>query len=43
MKVMKHISEMKNVKGTISNVVDRMRSMVSKLKKHGINIVDKGQ
>jgi len=39
MKVMKHISEMKNVKGSISHVVDRMRSMVGKLKKHGIVII----
>ena len=43
MKVMKHISEMKSVKGTITNVVDRMRTMVAKLKKHGITIVEKGQ
>ena len=43
MKVMKHISEMKNVKGSISTVVERMRHMVSKLKKHGIIIVEKGE
>ena len=39
MKVMRHISEMKNVKGSISNVIERMRNMVAKLKKHGIIIV----
>lgn len=38
MKVMKHISEMKNVKGQISVVIDRMRNMVLKLKKHGIQV-----
>ena len=43
MKVMKHISEMKNVKGSISNVIERMRNMVNKLKKHGITIVEKGE
>jgi len=39
MKVMKHISEMKNVKGIISSVLERMRNMVAKLKKHGIQVV----
>lgn len=39
MKVMKHISEMKSVKLTFSDVVDRIRNMVLKLKKHGINVV----
>lgn len=43
MKVMKHISEMKNVKGSISMVVDRMRNMVVKLKKHGIQVAEKGE
>ena len=43
MKVMKHISEMKNVKGSISVVVDRMRNMVAKLKKHGIQVAEKGE
>jgi len=43
MKVMKHISEMKNVKGQISVVIERMRNMVSKLKKHGIQVADKGE
>lgn len=38
MKVMKHISEMKSVKGNISTVIDRMRNMVLKLKKHGIQV-----
>lgn len=38
MKVMKHISEMKTVKNQISSVIDRMRNMVLKLKKHGIQI-----
>jgi len=38
MKVMKHISEMKTVKTQISSVIDRMRNMVLKLKKHGIQI-----
>jgi hypothetical protein len=38
MKVMKNISEMKNVKTQISTVIDRMRNMVLKLKKHGIQI-----
>jgi len=38
MKVMKHISEMKTVKTQISGVIDRMRNMVLKLKKHGIQI-----
>lgn len=38
MKVMRHISEMKNVKGQISIVIDRMRNMVVKLKKHGIQV-----
>lgn len=39
MKVMKHISEMKNVKVTIGDVLERMRNVVGKLKKHGITIV----
>jgi dynein heavy chain len=43
MKVMKHISEMKNVKGQISVVIERMRNMVLKLKKHGIQIAEKGE
>ena len=43
MKVMKHISEMKNVKGSISVVVERMRNMVIKLKKHGIQVAEKGE
>lgn len=43
MKVMKHISEMKNVKGQISVVIQRMRNMVSKLKKHGIQVAEKGE
>ena len=43
MKVMKHISEMKNVKGQISVVIDRMRNMVLKLKKHGIQVAEKGE
>jgi dynein heavy chain len=42
MKVMKHISEMKTVKTQISGVIDRMRNMVLKLKKHGIQITEKG-
>jgi hypothetical protein len=42
MKVMRHISEMKNVKGQISIVIDRMRNMVQKLKKHGIQVTEKG-
>lgn len=43
MKVMKHISEMKSVKGSITGVIERMRNMVIKLKKHGINIAEKGE
>jgi len=43
MKVMKHISEMKTVKNQISSVIDRMRNMVLKLKKHGIQITEKGE
>lgn len=43
MKVMKHISEMKSVKGNISVVIDRMRNMVLKLKKHGIQVAEKGE
>ena len=43
MKVMKHISEMKSVKGQISVVVERMRNMVTKLKKHGIQVAEKGE
>lgn len=42
MKVMKHISEMKSTRGNISGVVDRMRNMVHKLKKHGIQVTEKG-
>ena len=42
MKVMKHISEMKSVKGQISVVIERMRNMVIKLKKHGIQVAEKG-
>lgn len=42
MKVMKHISEMKSVRVTITHVISRMRNMVLKLKKHGVNIVEKG-
>lgn len=38
MKVMRHISEMKSVKGQISDVIKRMRDMVLKLKKHGIQV-----
>jgi dynein heavy chain, axonemal len=43
MKVMRHISEMKNVKGQISVVIERMRNMVLKLKKHGIQVAEKGE
>lgn len=43
MKVMKHISEMKSVKGSINGIVERMRNMVIKLKKHGINVAEKGE
>ena len=43
MKVMKHISEMKTVKTQISGVIERMRNMVSKLKKHGIQVAEKGE
>lgn len=43
MKVMKHISEMKNVKGQISVVIERMRNMILKLKKHGIQVAEKGE
>lgn len=43
MKVMKNISEMKSVKGSITTVIDRMRNMVSKLKKHGIQVAEKGE
>lgn len=43
MKVMRHISEMKNVKGAISVVIERMRNMVLKLKKHGIQVAEKGE
>jgi dynein heavy chain len=43
MKVMRHISEMKNVKGQISIVITRMRDMVAKLKKHGIQVAEKGE
>ena len=39
---MKHISEMKGVKLTINEVINRMRNMVVKLKKHGINVAEKG-
>lgn len=42
MKVMKHISEMKTVKTQISTVIDRMKNMVLKLKKHGIQVTEKG-
>ena len=34
---------MKNVKGSISVVVERMRNMVIKLKKHGIQVTEKGE
>jgi len=34
---------MKNVKGQISIVIDRMRNMVMKLKKHGIQVAEKGE
>lgn len=43
MKVMKHISEMKTVKTQISGVIERMRNMVLKLKKHGIQVAEKGE
>ena len=43
MDVMKHISEMKSVKLVISSVLDRMRNMVVKLKKHGIQVAEKGE
>lgn len=43
MKVMKHISEMKSVRGSITGIIERMRNMVIKLKKHGINVVEKGE
>lgn len=43
MKVMKHISEMKSVKGQISTVIERMRNMILKLKKHGIQVTEKGE
>jgi hypothetical protein len=39
MKVMKHISEMKSVKGSITGIIERMRNMVIKLKKHGISVI----
>ncbi len=34
---------MKTVKTQISTVVDRMRNMILKLKKHGIQISEKGE
>ena len=34
---------MKSVKVTITQVISRMRNMVLKLKKHNINIVEKGE
>ena len=43
MKVMKHISEMKSVKGSINGIIERMRNMVVKLKKHGISVAEKGE
>lgn len=43
MNVMKHISEVKEVKSVIEEVVQRMKGMVVKLKKHAIPISsDKG-
>jgi dynein heavy chain len=34
---------MKNVKGSISSIIERMRNMVGKLKKHGISVAEKGE
>jgi dynein heavy chain len=42
MNVMKHISEVKDVKSKIDMVLERMKSMVIKLKKHSIPIMEKG-
>lgn len=43
MNVMKHISEVKDVKSKIDGVVERMKSMVVKLKKHSVPIMEKGE
>lgn len=43
MNVMKHISEVKDVKSKIDTVLERMKSMVVKLKKHSIPIMEKGE
>jgi dynein heavy chain len=43
MNVMKHISEVKEVKSKIDMVVERMKSMVVKLKKHSVPIMEKGE
>jgi len=43
MNVMKHISEVKDVKSKIDMVLERMKSMVIKLKKHSIPIMEKGE
>ena len=34
---------MKSVKGSITGIVERMRNMVLKLKKHGIQVTEKGE
>lgn len=34
---------MKSVKGSINGIIERMRSMVVKLKKHGISVAEKGE
>lgn len=43
MKVMKHISEVKDVNEKFSSVIERMKAMVLKLKKHGIPVSEKGE
>lgn len=43
MKVMRVISDVKDVEPKCEGIVTRMKEMVNKLKKHGVAIMDKGE
>lgn len=43
MKVMRVISDVKDVEPKCEGIVVRMKEMVNKLKKHGVQIMEKGE
>lgn len=43
MSVMKVISDVKDVEPTKNGIIKRLKDMFAKLKKHGVNVQEKGQ